>query len=164
MKSRRTFVKAMGFLMVMVVLVSSVVGNYTVHAATKTEETKVEYITVADFIKRLVKASDIKVSKGNMPYITAAYDSGILMDGDVSSYNAFITREEAAVLLNRADELLHGNKLEEAYVNKIIERRISDIHLIKKANREAVAKMYGRGIIKGFNNGYGVQSRQFRGT
>lgn len=164
MKSRRTFVKAMGFLVAMVVLVSSVVSNYTVHAVTKTAETKVEYITVADFIKRLVKASNIKVSKGNMPYITAAYDAGILMDGDVTSYNAIITREEAAVLLNRADELLHRNKLEEAYVNKIIERRISDIHLIQKKNQEAVAKMYGRGIIKGYTNGYGVQSRQFRGT
>lgn len=152
----------------MVVLLCSVLeqGSLTgVIAATnkKQQSQEVEYITVNDFIEKLIRATKVKLATVEQPYLVAAYETGILKDGEVTSFNANITREQAALLLNRADEYMHGDTLKEAYVSKILERRISDIKKVGKKYREAVAKVYGKGIVKGFSNGYGVQSRQFRG-
>lgn len=133
-------------------------------AATQSESKTVNYITTADFIELLVKAIKLEVNQEVLdPYIIAAYNAKILEQGDVKSFEGNITRAECAVLLNRADEYLHGDTLDEKYVQKILDRRISDINHIDKEKREAVAKVYGKGIIKGYSNGYGVQSREFRG-
>lgn len=165
---RKIIHEMMGFLLIFVVLVTSIpnYSSYVASAATSTNSKQtesIEYIKVKDFIKQLVKMLKLDIPVGKMPYVLAAYDVGILLDGDVSSFDANITRQEAALLLNRADEYLHGDTLQESYVKLILDKRISDIKKVGKKYREAVAKVYGKGIIKGYTNGYGVQSRQFRG-
>ena len=146
------------------ILVPQNTNQVNAAATTSAQEKKTSYITVQNFIKRLVIALNISVDKSkSRPYIMAAFDSGILQQGDVSTFDGYITRTECAVLLYRADKYLNGKALEEAYIQKIIEKRISDIKKIDKDKREAVASIYGKGIIKGYSNGVGVQSREFRG-
>lgn len=142
-------------------LPSSHVGN-EVSAETKTESTTT-YMTGTAFVKYLVKKLKLEVKKEKNPYLNAAYRAGIYEPSDIASLDSPITIAEISVLLNRADEYLHGDTLEESYVKMILEKRISDIATIDKDKREAVAKVYGKGIIKGYSDGMGVKSRSFRG-
>ena len=142
---------------------SLVFSNQRVTATTKTT-TSVTYVTIRDFIQKLVTAMKLDVDQNiTEPYITAALDEGILKTDDFSDFDAKITRTDCAVLLNRVDESLHGETLEESYIQRILDRRISDIKKIDKIKQEAVAKIYGKGIIRGYSKGVGVQSREFRG-
>lgn len=130
-----------------------------------TTNTTVNYITIQEFVKKLVIAMELEVDRSkNMPYITAAYNNGILVSGDFNSFDDKITRTDAAVLLNRADIYLNGESLTDEYIKVIIDKRISDISKISKNKRKAVASVYGKGIIKGYSNGKCSQDREFKGS
>lgn len=123
-----------------------------------------KYMKVNTFIKHLVQTIDLKVDTTvATPYIAAALSAGIVKDGDFSDYNSYISRADAAVLVNRADEYLHGNKVDEKLLQMVLEKRISDIKEIPEEKREAVAKVYAKGIIKGYSNGKYTQNRSFKG-
>lgn len=98
------------------------------------------------------------------PYITAAMTAGILKDGDFEKYTGYITRTDAAVLLNRADEYLYGDTIDADLLEVVLEKRISDIKKVTESKREAVAKCFVKGIIQGNSNGYYIQNRSFKGS
>lgn len=123
-----------------------------------------QYIKVDAFIKQLVVSMKVKVNtKSKTPYIDAAISAGILKKGQFKKYTSFIARGDAAVLLNRADEYLYGDKVDPKLVKVILEKRISDIKKISSSKREAVAKCFAKGIFTGISNGYYIQNRSFKG-
>ncbi len=123
-----------------------------------------QYITVEEFIKNLVVGLDISVNNNDDdPYIKAAYNIGILKDGDFKEYTDLLNRTDAAVLINRADEYLHGNTVEEKLLKIVLSKRISDIGKVPAGKREDVAKCFAKGLIVGYSNGYYIQNREFRG-
>jgi hypothetical protein len=124
-----------------------------------------KYIKTDNFIKMLVTELKLNVSiRSGDPYITAAKEVGIIKDEDTVKLSAYITRADAAVYLNRADEYLHGDTVHLRLLTTAMEKRISDITNISEERREAVAKVYAKGIIKGYSNGYYKQTREFRGS
>ncbi len=122
-------------------------------------------IKIYNFIKLVVQAVDLEVDiNSSNPYLTAALKAGIVKDGDFSDYSKYTTRTDAAVLLDRADEYLHGNTVDAGLLNTVLEERISDITKIAWGKREAVAKNYAKGFMKSYSNGYYIKSREFRGS
>ncbi len=125
------------------------------------------YITIKAFINSLVVRLDLPVNQNfDEPYIMAAADAKLLIGGDFSGDLAgHLTRTDAAVLLNNVDEYLHGGNIVEAKLLEVIlNKRISDIKKVDSGKREAVAKCFAKGIIKGFGNGEYSQDREFRGS
>ncbi|MDF2590218.1 MAG: hypothetical protein K0S41_4061 [Anaerocolumna sp.] len=123
-----------------------------------------KYIKIDSFIKLLVQEIGLNVDKTEEnPYIHAAIEGKIVEDGDFKNYSDYITRTDAAVLLNRADEYLHGDTVDEKLLEFVVNKRISDLKKVDKSKREAVAKVYAKGIIKGYSNGYYIQNRSFKG-
>ena len=125
-----------------------------------------EYITANEFIELLIKKINIiPVDKTEEePYVKAALTSGILKEDEIKDLNGYITRAECAVLLNRADLALHKDKLDKDNVSLIMKKRISDINKVPKKQREAVARVYALGIIRGSKLGWNIQQRAFHGT
>lgn len=124
-----------------------------------------QYISIDTFIKLMVNALELEVDESStQSYIDAALKAGILYDNDFKDLNDNITRTDVAVLLNRADEYLHGDTLDANLLDTVLEKRISDIKKITKGKRESVAKIVAKGIIKGYSNGYYIQNREFRGN
>lgn len=79
-----------------------------------------------------------------------------------SSY-AKLTREKAAVYLDKVDVFLNGSTYDKSKYQKIVKyKRISDLSKAKKSRREAIVKVYMKGIMVGNSNGYYVQSRKFK--
>lgn len=122
-------------------------------------------ITVKEFVVLLVKAMKLEVDKtSNNPYIDKAKDIELIRTGEFKNTNSKLTREDVAVLLNRADEYLNGDTVEDKLLQTVLDKRISDIKKIPKTKREDVAKIVAKGIIKGYGNGKYIQNREFRGS
>ena len=118
-------------------------------------------IKLYNFIKLAVQATGLEVET---TYLNAALKAGIVKEGDFSDYSKYTTRTDAAVILNRADEYLNGDKVDSDLLSVVLSNRISDISKIAKDKREAVAKIYAKGFIKGYSNGYYIKSREYRGS
>ena len=119
-----------------------------------------KYIGMEEFVGYIVKELNIPVDNGS--YLDAAIKVGIVKEDDNFSSN--LTRAEVAVLLNRADEYLYGDTLDQELVNLALEKRISDINSIDKNKRIDVVKCYLKGFIKGYSNGDYSTDREFRGN
>ncbi len=121
-------------------------------------------IKIYNFIKLLVPAVGLEVdTTAKSPYLKAALAAGIVKEGDFKDYKADLTRVDAAVLLNRADEYLNGDKVDPELLDIILAKRISDIKKIPAGKKEAVAKVYAKGLIVGKSNGMYIQNRAFNG-
>jgi hypothetical protein len=121
-------------------------------------------IKIYNFIKLLVPAVGLEVdTTAKSPYLKAALAAGIVKEGDFKDYKADLTRVDAAVLLNRADEYLNGDKVDAELLEIILAKRISDIKKIPAGKREAVGKVYAKGLIVGKSNGMYIQNRAFNG-
>ena len=121
-------------------------------------------IKIYNFIKLLVPAVGLEVdTTAKSPYLKAALAAGIVKEGDFKDYKAGLTRVDAAVLLNRADEYLNGDKVDPELLDIILAKRISDIKKIPAGKKEAVAKVYAKGLIVGKSNGMYIQNRAFNG-
>lgn len=122
-------------------------------------------VKVSDYIRIIVQAVGLEVDETkNSPYLEAALAAGIVKTGDFKDYRAYLTRTDAAVVLNRADEYLYGDTVDAKLLKTVLENRISDISKITKSKREAVAKVYAKGFMKGYSNGYYMKSREIRGN
>lgn len=152
--------RLVGVIFIITMLITTMVLPVrNVEAATKN-------IKVKDFIESLAISINLDISSEvSEPYIDAAIKAGVLTITDFNDdYSGYITRTDAAVLLNRADEYLHGITLDEKLLNWVLTKRISDINKLPEEKREAVAKCVAKGIIKGYSNGYYIQNRAFRGS
>ena len=114
-----------------------------------------KYITLEKFCEEIAKELGLSKVKGTEKsgYVNALIKAGILKEGEYKSFSGHLYRGDAALLLNRADEYLYGDYLEEDLVQVAIEKRISDINSVKKSKREDIAKAYLKGYMKGFSNG-----------
>lgn len=122
-------------------------------------------IRVSDFIRIIVQAAGLEIDETkSSPYLKAAMAAGIVKSGDFKDYKSYLTRTDAAVILNRADEYLYGDTVDSKLLKTVLEERISDISKISKDKREAVAKVYAKGFMKGYSNGYYIKSREIRGS
>ena len=149
--------KGLSLLLAMVVLVTTILSPAQIGAEAATSSK----IKLYNFIKLTVQATGLQVET---TYLNAALKAGIVKVGDFSDYSKYTTRTDAAVILNRADEYLHGDKVDADLLSLILSSRISDINKINADKREAVAKIYAKGFIKGYSNGYYIKSREFRGS
>jgi len=123
------------------------------------------YISAGSFINSLIASMGLEIDDtASKPYVEAAIKAGIVKEGEFKKYSSKITRTDAAVILNRADEYLHGDNVDAELLATVLEKRISDLNKITKSKREAVAKIYAKGIITGYSNGYYIQNRAFRGS
>lgn len=156
---KRTIVqKGISLFLVFVIALSIITPANSAEAAASSN------IKICDFIKLLVTASGLEADTAqSSPYLKAAVDAGIVKDGDFKDYNKYLTRMDAAVLLNRADEYLNGDKVDSRLLDTVIEKRIADIKQIPEEKREAVAKVYAKGFIVGKGNGMYIQNRSFKG-
>ena len=118
-------------------------------------------IKLYNFIKLAVQATGLEVET---TYLNAALKAGIVKAGDFSDYSKYTTRTDAAVILNRADEYFRGDKVDQDLLSLVLSSRISDISKIAKDKREAVAKIYAKGFVKGYSNGYYIKNREYRGS
>lgn len=123
------------------------------------------YIKVNAFVKLLVTELKLPVDSSlKEPYIEAAKAVGIIKDGDFNKYTGYLTRTDLALLANRADEYLNRDTVDAKLLSFVLEKRISDIKKVAASKREAVAKTFAKGIIKGYSNGYYIQNRSFKGS
>jgi hypothetical protein len=151
--------------MTVAILVFVLLFTGTVPPVHQKAQASSDYITVETFIKNLITEMNLAVDQNKSePYISAAIDKGIVKEGDFSNYNDYITKTDAAVLLIRADEYLHGDTVKEELLKVVLDKRISDIEKVPKSKREAVGKCFAKGIIKGYSNGYYIQNRSFKGS
>jgi hypothetical protein len=84
------------------------------------------------------------------------------MDGDFTSYSKALTRGNLLVLVNRADEYLHGDTVKAELVKTVIKKRISDISKVTALKKEDVAKGFIKGFLKGYSNGSYSADRELK--
>ncbi len=141
----KRFFKSAILIIIIILLVNSIIP-YTKALAGN------QYITVDDFADWLVPRIK-NVAFDFDDSIDYLLQIGIIKEGDFKSYDEFITRGDALVLLNRSDEYLFGDTVEEKLLYVVIEERISDIKEIDESKREDIAKGYIKGFMKGYSNG-----------
>ncbi len=129
------------------------------------KETTTTYITVEEFLKKLLNSSKIVINTDTQnPIIDTAIEKGIIKKGEFTNYQSYITRQDVALVVNRVDELLHGDTYEEKLYEQITsKKRISDLTKVPKAKQDAVVKIFLKGIMVGNSNGKCTQDRSFRG-
>ena len=129
------------------------------------KETTTTYITVEEFLKRLLNSSKIVINTDTQnPIIDTAIEKGIIKKGEFTNYQSYITRQDVALVVNRVDELLHGDTYDEKLYEQITsKKRISDLTKVPKAKQDAVVKIFLKGIMVGNSNGKCTQDRSFRG-
>ena len=126
-----------------------------VSAATK-------YISRADFLKLVMKEIGVLVEENTTKaYVEKAKEIGLLTASSFSINSFKITKEDAAVILVRADEFLYGQTVSDKLLKEILEKRMSDINKATKAKRVYLAKAYALGYIVGKSNGDYSTDRTF---
>ncbi|MGB4659063.1 MAG: hypothetical protein WBI07_07780, partial [Mobilitalea sp.] len=128
--------------------------------------TPTEYITVEEFVKALVEVVGLEPSQGNegSEEVDILIEKGIIKEGDFTSYTKNLTRGDALVLLNRADEYLNKDAIDAALIQKVIDKRISDITKVSEIKREDAAEAYLKGFMKGYTNGEYCTDRKLKLT
>ena len=138
----------------------------TITAKATVKATVTEYITVEEYAKALVEAVGLEPllgseGSGNVAVLIA---NGIIKEGDFTSYTKDLTRGDALILLNRAEEYLNKDTIDAALVQTVIDKRISDISKVTEAKRKDVAEAYLKGFIKGYSNGEYCTDRKLKLT
>jgi hypothetical protein len=156
-KSKKLFYVVL-FILVLIFTHLFISEGKTVVAATN-------YISFEEFAKALAEKVELSPVTGAQAsgYVNALLEKGVIKEGDFTSYTEDLTREDAAVLLNRADEYLHGETLDPKLVQTALEKRISDMNKIEEEKRLDVVKCYLKGYITGYNNGTYSTNRELRG-
>lgn len=160
MRGRKTYNRGLCLLVTLIIVLTSVIVPVPSETASAGSNIK-----VYNFIKLLVPAAGLEIDTTQAnAYLKAAVNAGIVKEGDFTDYKAYITRMDAAVLLNRADEYLHGDTVDAKVLQTVLDKRISDIKKIPAAKRESVAKVYVKGFIVGKSNGMYIQNRSYNGA
>lgn len=123
-------------------------------------------ITERKFVTMLMTGMEICESDSSVEQaIEKACDENVVKNAEKSGLSNKLTKERAAVYLNRVDVLVNGSAYdEEMYQNVLNLKRISDLKTMKKASRASVIRVYCKGIMVGYSNGYYIQSRKFKGS
>lgn len=142
------------FVLILVLTLSSI--PYSVEAAST-------YISIESYVAKVCKT--VGIGKGNhKSYIEAAIDNGIVTKNQFSDTTRDISRQQAAVIANRAYEFKYGSKISSEKYSAIINYSvISDIDKVS-TDLDQLVKCYARGIDVGYSNGKYTLSREFRPT
>ena len=157
--------KIMKKIMKKAILLTMITVLFFESGITSTAATTNTNISIGNYIKLIVDASNLTVNTAeNNSYIKAALREGLIKEGEFSSYSVNITKEETAVIANRADELLHGTSYDETLYQQIkSKKRISDFGKMNADNQDAMIKVFAKGIMIGSSNGKYTHSRKFNG-
>ena len=150
----------------LVLLTILMVGEMSITPMNATAASKNNKVTAREYIKLMVNATKLKVNpKDKDPYVTAALNGGLIKKGELKSYTASIKKEDAAVIANRADELIHGTKYDKKELCKQIKnkKRLTNLNSVTKSKQDSVIKVYAKGIMIGASNGLYTHSRKFNG-
>jgi hypothetical protein len=158
MREKKLRNRGVSLLLVIAIIATTIIVPSSFKSATAATGSKIK---LYNFIKLVVQATGVEV---DTTYLEAALKAGIVKEGDFTDYSKYTTRTDAAVILNRADEYLNGDKVDPELLDLVLSSRISDTKKIDSDKREAVAKIYAKGFIKGYSNGYYIKSREFRGS
>lgn len=135
--------------------------SYICHSATKSAE---EGITTIAFLNLLGKKMELEKDESNS-YEGATLKAGILLEEEGWKMESILTKAEAAVLVNRADEFLNGKKFKrERYDNILKYKRIKDLKEIDKEKKKDLVKAYMKGIMVGRSNGTYSSNRSLNGN
>ncbi len=159
MKQAIRAVISMILTLIILITTVSVSPEQTTEAATK-------YITIEAFAQALATELSFTPVTGatSSGYVNALMEKGVIRGGDVADYKSYLTRGDALVFLNRADEYLYGSNLSEELVQLVIDKRISDINKVKAEKRADIAKAYFKGYMKGYSNGEWSTNRSMKAT
>lgn len=121
------------------------------------------YISVENYVSKVCKT--IGIGKGNYDsYVEVAIAKNLVTPTQFSDTTRDISRQQAAVVANKAYEYKYGTKISgEKLSNASANNVISDANEIT-ADVENVMECYVRGIDVGYSNGEYTISRQFRPT
>lgn len=146
--------------LLLIIILLIIIPDYSVAASTISEK-----ISIEDYIKLMAESINLTIdSTDKHPYITAAMKEGLVNEGDFATYTSNITKEDAAVIANKADELLHGTGYNADLYNQIkTKKRLSDLSNITNSKQDAVIKIFSKGIMIGSSNGMYTHSRKFNG-
>lgn len=145
-----------------IALTMTVILSMILVSTPKYAEAATTRITVNSFAKLLAKEIGLTSNTVNTAdeCIMALIEKGVIKEGEFDSYTDNLTIGDALVLINRADEYLYGDTLNADMVQRVIDKRISDINNISETKRQDIAKAYLKGYIKGYSNGYYIQNRK----
>ena len=121
---------------------------------------EVMYCSVETFSSLVAK--EINVSAVSDSYAEGLKAVGIIKEDDFTDFNMNISRGDALVILNRADDFLNRNILFPELIQLAIDKRISDIDKVAKDKRVGVAMAYLKGFMKGYSNGAYSTNRELR--
>ncbi len=120
------------------------------------------YCSVETFSSLVAK--EINVSAVSDSYAEGLKAVGIIKEDDFTDFNMNISRGDALVISNRADDFLNRNILFPELIQLAIDKRISDIDKVAKDKRVDVAMAYLKGFMKGYSNGAYSTNRELRVT
>ncbi len=120
------------------------------------------YITVNSFSGALADELGLVYEQGKNGAAKALQEAGIMKEGDFKDLDKSLTRGDMLVLLNRADEYVSNDTIEEWRVNMVLEKRISDIKSVSASKRTDIAKGYIKGFMKGYSNGNYITNRNLK--
>ena len=144
------------FMLVFCFVIGQVKSNRVVGAGSITEQ---KFVVLLMRGMKLSKQQDTTAE-----IIQAACKKKIVKDVDKAQLSKKLTKERAAIYLCRMDVKVNGSTYDKKKYEMVRDyNRISDLKSMKKASRASVIKMYCKGIMVGYSNGYYVQSRKFKG-
>lgn len=144
------------FMLVFCFVIGQVKSNRVVGAGSITER---KFVVLLMRGMKLSKQQDTTAE-----IIQAACKKKIVKDVDKAQLSKKLTKERAAIYLCRMDVKVNGSTYDKKKYQMVRDyNRISDLKSMKKASRASVIKMYCKGIMVGYSNGYYVQSRKFKG-
>lgn len=94
--------------------------------------------------------------------ISILKDKGIIKEEDFTDYSSKITRGDALVLLNRADDYFNKTKVSSKRVEEVIKKRISDIDKVAESKQEDLARGFLKGLMIGYSNGQYSANRKLK--
>lgn len=145
------------FMLVFCFVMGQVKSNTVVRASSITER---KFVVLLMRSMKLCNQQDTTAE-----IIQEACKKKIVKDVDKAQLSKKLTKERAAVYLCRMDVKVNGSTYDKKKYKMVLDyNRISDLKSMKKASRASVIKMYCKGIMVGYSNGYYVQSRKFKGA
>lgn len=112
--------------------------------------TKEQAISVGAFAKKLRN-------------VTNAKESDLFLKGEFKNKQKSINNGEAALLVNRADEVNNGTSYNVKLYNQVKNKeRITGIKKLGEKKQDAIRKCFVKGIMTGYSNGAYSQSREFK--
>ena len=112
--------------------------------------TTYQTISIGAFAKKLQKVSKAK-------------DSDLFLKGEFKNKKKAINNGEAALLVNRADEVMNGKNYNKKLYKAVSEKyRLTGILKLGEKKQDAIKKCFVKGLMLGYSNGEYSQDRSFK--